>query len=134
MPRFDPKQRIVDCDRRRQDPINPGTDPTDLRLVVDHIFSRKEPAKLGLEDVADHMGNYRPAVMHASRKKSGRMPDQGTDFFGRNRGELEPLYQTALANLNRKASLAFRDARLRLIQTDVTSVLGLAKELKEVGT
>jgi hypothetical protein len=120
---------IVDGGRLQQDPANPETDPKDLKLEVDHIFPRKVLNDKELGDVADHLGNYRLVVMYANRKKSGKMPDQSTDFFGRHRAELEPLYQAALANLTRDTFLAFRDARLRVIQSEVTSVLGLTKEL-----
>lgn len=123
---------IVDGGRLQQDPANPETDPKDLKLEVDHVFPRKVLNDKGLGDVADHLGNYRLVVMYANRKKSGKMPDESTDFFGRNRAELEPLYQAALADLNRETFLAFRDARLRLIQREVSSVLGLAKEFQEV--
>lgn len=123
---------IVDGGRLQQDPANPQTDPKDLKLEVDHIFPRKVLFEKGLGDVADHLGNYRLVVMYANRKKSGKMPDATTDFFGRNRAELESLYQAALSDLNRETFLAFRDARLRLIQREVTSVLGLAVDIQEV--
>lgn len=110
---------IADGGRLQQDPENPQTDPKDLKLEVDHIFPRKVLSEKGLEDVADHLGNYRLVVMYANRKKSGKMPNQSTDFFGRNRAELEPLYQSALVNLNRETFLAFRDARFRLIHSIV---------------
>lgn len=116
---------IVDGGRLQQDPANPQTDPKDLKLEIDHIFPRKVLAAKGLADVADHLGNYRLVVMYANRRKSSRMPDMATDFFGRKQAELEPLYQIALTELDRESFLAFRDARLRLIQQEVTTVLGL---------
>lgn len=119
---------IVDGGRLQQDPANPQTDPKDLKLEVDHVFPRKVLIEKGLGDIADHIGNYRLVVMYANRKKSGKMPDGSTDFFGRNRAELEPLFQSALSDLNRETFLAFRDARLRLIQAEVKAYLALSGE------
>jgi Protein of unknown function DUF262 len=117
---------IVDGGRLQQDPANPQTDPKDLKLEIDHIFPRKILGDKGLADVADHLGNYRLIVMYANRRKSSNIPDSSTDFFGRRQTELEPLYQMALAKLDRESFLAFRDARFRLIKQKVTTVLGLS--------
>jgi hypothetical protein len=116
---------IVDGGRLQQDPAHPDVDPKDLKLEVDHIFPRKVLEGAGLGDVANHIGNYRLIVMPANRRKSSNFPSAKTDFFGRNRAELEPLYQAALAELTRETFLAFRDARLRVIQTEVACYIAI---------
>ena len=125
---------IVDGGRLQQDPANPQTDPKDLKLEVDHIFPRKVLSEKHLADVADHLGNYRLIVMPANRRKSASMPNTSTGFFGRQRAELEPLYQAALADLNRETFLAFRTARFKLIQAEVEDYLRLADEPVAGGT
>jgi hypothetical protein len=117
---------IVDGGRLQQDPANPLTDPKDLKLEVDHIFPRKLLYDAGLADVANHIGNYRLIVMPANRRKKDKMPDLDTDFFGRENETLEPLYRAALAKLNRKTFVAFRDERLRVIQAEVSEYLGVS--------
>ena len=86
----------------------------------------------GSGNIADHLGNYRLIVMYANRKKSGKIPDASTDFFGCQRSGQERLYQTWLTNLNRKTSLACRDAQLRSVREGVTQCLGMPLVTSEV--
>lgn len=109
--------------------IDPGgrLHPKDLKLEVDHIFPRKRLADLELGDVADHIGNFRLLVMPANRRKSAKLPDDATGFFGRNLPEVESTYQAALTCLDRDTFLAFRNSRAALIRGRVEEFLGLGE-------
>jgi hypothetical protein len=97
----------------------------DQKLERDHIFPRKILVNQGFGDGADHIGNYRLVVMPINRRKRADMPTTSTDFYGRHDEQLEPLYQAAIANLNRETYEAFRDERASRIIAAVNEFLDL---------
>jgi hypothetical protein len=97
----------------------------DQKLERDHIFPRKVLTDYHLEDLADHIGNYRLIVMPINRRKKASMPTAATDFYGRNDDLLEPLYQAAIGNLTRETFQSFRDERAARIVTAVNQFLNL---------
>ena len=116
---------IVDGGRVQMDPKNPTRDPKDLKLEVDHIFPRARLRAKGMEDVVNHLGNYRLIVMPANRRKTDNMPDSQTAFFGKESPTVSMAYQSAVENLTRDSFIAFREARATLIQTKVREFLSL---------
>jgi hypothetical protein len=116
---------IVDGGVLQIDPYDLKRHPKDLKLEVDHIFPRTPLTDMGLGDVLNHIGNYRLIVMPANRRKSAKMPDNDTDFFGRKSAEIEESYHRALKEINRETFLAFRNARADLIRKHVNNFLGL---------
>ncbi|MDE3051516.1 MAG: hypothetical protein KGJ48_16650, partial [Nitrospirota bacterium] len=116
---------IVDGGVLQIDPADPSRHPKDLKLEVDHIFPRTPLAKLGMDDVVDHIGNYRLIVMPANRRKLAKMPGTDTAFFGRTNPEVESAHQAAINDLNRPNFVKFRDTRASLIQTTVKGFLRL---------
>jgi hypothetical protein len=119
---------IVDGGSLQIDPSDKMRHSKDLKLEVDHIFPRTPLGRLGLQDVVDHIGNYRLLVLPANRRKRADMPDGATSFFGRNVECVETPYQSAIKEkekLTRERFLAFRNARAAQIQAKVKDFLGL---------
>ncbi|MGV8174801.1 MAG: DUF262 domain-containing protein [Methanothrix sp.] len=107
------------------DQKDPKKDPKDLKLEVDHIFPRSKLKKVGMEDIADFLGNYRLIVLPKNRRKLAKCPDMTTDFSGKNDAEIASAYSNAISNFNRETYWAFVSSRVNHIQREVEKFLGL---------
>jgi uncharacterized protein DUF262 len=122
---------IVDGGVLQIDPTDSTQHVKDLKLEVDHIFPRTPLSRMGLGDVVNQIGNYRLVVLPVNRRKSGKLPNNTTAFFGRNQKPIETLFASCVerhtmnGTVDRAAFLAFRNARSELIANTVQDFLGV---------
>lgn len=114
---------IVDGGVLQVDRNDRSKHPTDLLLEVDHIFPRKILGDRGLHAIRDDLGNYRLIVRQKNRRKSAKMPNDRTGFYGRQHKVIEPLYREAVRNLSEETFREFRDTRKQLIKRHVQDFL-----------
>jgi hypothetical protein len=93
-------------------------------LENDHIFPRAELERLKITKDVNNVGNFRLLPKLPNIKKRDNMPDQDTEFFGKDNPELSSLYTSALAKLSQETFSAFVEKRRALILEKVTNFLG----------
>jgi len=93
-------------------------------LENDHIFPRAELERLQIAKDVNNVGNFRLLPKLPNIKKRDNMPDQDTEFFGKDNPELSSLYASALAKLSQETFSAFVEKRRALILEKVINFLG----------
>lgn len=93
-------------------------------LENDHIFPKAELERLKIIKDVNDVGNFRLLPKLPNIKKRANMPDQDTEFFGKDNQKLGDLYLSALANLTQETFSAFVEKRRELIREKVIGFLG----------
>lgn len=94
-------------------------------LENDHIFPKAELGRLNITKDVNDVGNFRLLPKLPNIKKRDNMPDQDTEFFGKDNPELGSLYTIALKNLTQESFSAFVEKRKELIREKVMGFLGM---------
>jgi hypothetical protein len=94
-------------------------------LERDHIFPRNQLSTKGITCDVDDLGNLRLLGKARNISKSDKMPDQNTEFFGKDDADLLKLYEEARQTLTQKTFSAFVLKRKSLIRDKVRKFLGI---------
>ena len=94
-------------------------------LENDHIFPKALLERLNFTEFINDVGNFRLLPKLPNIKKRDNMPDQETEFFGKDNEELGKLYKLALENFSQETFNAFVKKRRELISEKVKGFLGL---------
>lgn len=94
-------------------------------LENDHIFPKAELGRLNITKDVNDVGNFRLLPKLPNIKKRDNMPDQDTEFFGKDNPELCSLYTLALEKLTQDTFSAFVEKRKELIREKVMGFLGM---------
>lgn len=98
-------------------------------LERDHIFPKHQLEIRGINQDVNHIGNFRLLSKSRNISKGADMPDENTEFFGKENPELQILYDNACKELNQENFSQFVTKRKDLIMHKVTVFLGMENKV-----
>lgn len=94
-------------------------------LERDHVFPQNQLRLAGIEKDVHDVGNFRLLGKVRNISKSDDMPDQDTEFFGKEDAELQSLFAAARDEFCQESFSRFAARRRALIRAKVMSFLGM---------
>jgi hypothetical protein len=93
-------------------------------LERDHIVPRHQLSENGITADVDDVGNLRLLAKSRNISKKDKMPDENTEFFGKDDANVRSKYDAARKSLTQESFTAFVKARRELIKKKVMDFLG----------